>query len=500
MLQNAPNLAGQTHQPPVGQDFVNKVITGAELVASVPKFEQHITQTVPFGQPIRPYELPSTGQQNNYQVEQQQNAQSHKQQQQQLQQTQQHHRFQQSQPEPQFIPKQQPTYSQTQSQQSAYRPETTPRAVESYTSSHSDRQAQHQQQQHHYQSNVQPGHSVSTLASDVLPALVSQQKQQNHQRQHQQQHFSDTSARHRPTHANTDFVPSVEERRPATTTSTTTTTTTPRPTTTTSSKKPSRAQLELPDEVPDDLRAQLLSSGILDNADISILDYDKVGDVPFESLPPEHLANFYGGGGAAQISSSNKVVTVVKPNGDTVHTKQPSAKQDAKPVQIVSAVTPATVSVRHEEPLPSHRQHVDLKVVRFDSSNQKSVTDQYIRPDSTVLPSVELSAQDQQYNRYLPLKVNGAQFPVPDVPELRGRRIASVVVLAPVDSVQSAETSSDSGRFERDLVDSKQIRFVAGDSLKQLLKKPTKENFKRWLERESRTELDLQSVVLLVTQ
>ena len=33
----------------------------------------------------------------------------------------------------------------------------------------------------------------------------------------------------------------------------------------------------LPEEVPDDLREQLLSSGILSNADIQILDYDKVG-------------------------------------------------------------------------------------------------------------------------------------------------------------------------------------------------------------------------------
>lgn len=551
-LQNAPNLA--TRQP-VGHDFANKVITGAELVASVPKYEQHITQSVPFGQPIRAFDRPAVvhpspvanyhdelqqpqqqQQRPQLQLQPQQQPQYQQQQQQQHYQPQQlpqqqipqnhqqpqepqqyqHHRFLHQQLEAQFGPKQEP-----------FKP-STPVRVEN---GQSDRFAQ----QNYYQTHVQPGHSVSTLASDVLPGLVSGHKKQKQQEQQQQQllAYSETNARHRPTYAS-ESVPSAEEprnRQPnaktstsststTTTTTSTTTTTTVAPPTPSTTRRPSKAHFDLPDEVPDDLRAQLLSSGILDNADISVLDYDKVGDVPLESLPPEHLANFYGGGGAAQISSSNKVVTVVKPNGDTVHTKKQSYSKSShddadksSPMYIVNAVSASpTLLTRttttqlpdgdddEPEQLLPHRQNVDLKVVRFDSSSQKSVTDKYIRPDATVLPTVEVSSQDHQYNRYLPLKVDGAQFPVPDVPELRGRRIASVVVLAPVDNVQSIQAESSEGRFERDLVDSKQIRFVAGDSLKQLLKKPTSENFKRWLDREAHTELDLQSVVLLVTQ
>lgn len=512
-VQNAPNLA---LRQPIGHDFANKVITGAELVASVPKYEQHITQTVPFGQPIRAFDRQPSSSAANYQDElpqqqrpqhsqpqhaaqyqqqhYQQHAQQHQQQQQAPSETQpqhyQHHRFLHQQLEAQFGPKQEPFIPSA--------------PIIRNNENHPN----------YYQSQVQPGHSVSTLASDVLPSLISSHKKQQKQ-EPQLSVYTETNARHRATYSS-DSVPSLNAKQSPSSTTTTTTTTTESPTTTrpSTTKKPSKVQFELPDEVPDDLRAQLLSSGILDNADISVLDYDKVGDVPLENLPPEHLANFYGGGGAAQISSSNKVVTVVKPNGDTVHTKKQSyAKSDAKssnmyivnavsvtPSAIVAPTNPTFEQPDQSEQLLPHRQNVDLKVVRFDSSSQKSVTDKYIRPDATVLPTVELSnTPDQQYNRYLPLKVDGAQFPVPDVPELKGRRIASVVVLAPVDNVQSISESAE-GRFERDLVDTKQIRFVAGDSLKQLLKKPTSENFKRWLDREAHTELDLQSVVLLVTK
>lgn len=197
---------------------------------------------------------------------------------------------------------------------------------------------------------------------------------------------------------------------------------------------------------------------------------------------------FYSGG-AAQLSSSNKVVTVVKPNGEQVLTKKPTKPENPH----------ESTKIDSESSALPRRQSVDLKVVRFDSNTQKSVTDKYIRPDSTVLPSVEVSEEDRQYNRYLPLKVNGAQFPYPDAKELQGRKISSVVVLAPVDNQQPL-TDSAEARFERDVVDTKQIKFVAGDSLKQLLKKPTKENFKRWLDKESKTDIDLQSVVLLVTK
>lgn len=353
----------------------------------------------------------------------------------------------------------------------------------------SDFQYQEQQYQPNAQyraQNIVPGKGVSNLATDVFAELA---EKSTHQSNHQpegrnrfaiQQVISErTSSTYSPstTHYHTN-APSTSPTR------TTTTTTTPKP----SKQASAKATVSLPDEVPDDLRQQLLSSGILDNADISILDYDKIGDVPLESLPPEHLANFYGAGGASQISSSNRVLNVVKPNGDSIGGLQYSDKSDEKKMKTVPK-----------------KQNVDLKVVRFDSNSQKSVTDKYIQRDSTVLPSIDIS---QAYNRYLPLKVDGDQFPIPDVDALRNKRISSVVVLAPVDSLSTSDETTgaddediiEDGRYERDVIDSKEVKFLAGDSLKNLLRKPTKENFKRWLEKESKTEVDLQSVVLLVVR
>lgn len=260
---------------------------------------------------------------------------------------------------------------------------------------------------------------------------------------------------------------------------------TPRPTTTTAKPTTNKMTVQLPDEVPDDLRQQLLSSGILDNADISILDYDKVGDVPLESLPPEHLANFYGAGGAAQISSSNRVLNIVKPNGDNVANIQydDGDKSDERKIK--------TLPKKH---------NVDLKVVRFDSNNQKEVANEYIKDDSQIIPSVDIN---RPYNRYLPLKIAGEHFPIPDVESLRNKKISSVVVLAPVDNSQADDDSEngeiEDGRFERDIISSKEVKFISGDALKSLLRKPTKEHYKKWLEKEAKNDIDLQSVVLLVS-
>nr|XP_014102882.1 uncharacterized protein LOC106627298 [Bactrocera oleae] len=244
--------------------------------------------------------------------------------------------------------------------------------------------------------------------------------------------------------------------------------------------KVSQTLLQLPDEVPDDLRQQLLSSGILSNADISVLDYDKVGDVALENLPAEHLQHFYGAGGAAQISASKKVVTVVKPNGDKVSLSEKDIER-----------------VKQSNALP-HKQGVDVKVVHFDAENEKSVSEKYIKTDATVVPPVDLA--ERQYNRYLPLKINGAQFPLPDSEELRGKKIVSVVVLAPVEA-QPPTNDSTERRSERDAAaDDKEVKFIGGDLIKTLVKKPTKENFKRWLEKEARTDVEQQSVVLLVAK
>lgn len=84
--------------------------------------------------------------------------------------------------------------------------------------------------------------------------------------------------------------------------SSTTTPSTEATTLSTTTKDPKILESQLPDEVPPELREQLLSSGILNNADISVLDYDKVGDIPLSALPPDQLSNFFNAGGAQQIA------------------------------------------------------------------------------------------------------------------------------------------------------------------------------------------------------
>lgn len=456
-----PSIANQIYNSDVRQNYRQpEIVTGAELIKSLPKYEQHITETIPAipnHQLYRPL-IESHPQQTQSEYRQTTTV------------------------------SEQPQYVQTNHSNQMqivlpvnYQPN--PYNVDPYKSPEYNTQSRDNQQSYQripeqkpqyapivapVRQNLRPGQSVSTLADEVFSSLST--SQQNTQPIHGRNKIS------------VQKTVSVTQRPSETTyeaTTTTTTTETP-PLKPSKSSKPSKAQLELPDEVPDELRQSLISSGILDHADISVLDYDKIGDVPIESLPPEHLANFYGAGGAAQISSSNKVLTVVKPNGEEVHEKEYKQKPDT------------------EQKISTKLPNVDLKVVRFDSNNQRAVTDKYIKQNSTVLPSVDIA--DQQYNRYLPLKVNGAQFPIPNVEELRGKTISSVVVLAPVDTNLQNIDDGLEGRFERDVLDTKQIRFVAGDSLKQLIKKPTKENFKKWLDKESKTEVDLQSVVLLVTQ
>ncbi|KAJ8978832.1 hypothetical protein NQ317_010832 [Molorchus minor] len=255
-------------------------------------------------------------------------------------------------------------------------------------------------------------------------------------------------------------------------------TTTTRPTTTTqepekpstTTKDPKILEAQLPDEVPDELREQLLSSGILNNAQISILDYDKVGDIPLSALPPEQLANFYGAGGGAQISAgSAPEPTFLRSDGSQIEERLTSPVEeeseddqqpDASEIQEVKAVAPPGV---------------EMKVVRYDPETNKgqSVQESYVEHDAQQLDPVVLN--DNAYSRYLPLKVNGTQFPIPDVPELRGKKISSVVVLAPV------TYDFSSGRKTRDTIKSDEIDLIQGEDLKKLLEDPTLENYKKFL-------------------
>jgi len=218
-------------------------------------------------------------------------------------------------------------------------------------------------------------------------------------------------------------------------------------------KKPDFKNIaSLPDEVPDELREQLLSSGILSNADIQILDYDKVGDIPIENLPPEALENLYGQG---------------------------------------SAPIPSVV-------LPPNKSNVQMKVVKYDPSTEegRKIENTYIdRPKSQTLDPVVLN--DTGYNRFLPLNINGTHFPIPDSPLLKNKAIGSVVILSPV----SYDLSDDQSRSSRNTaVKVKGVHFVVGDIVKNLVKDPSRENFQTWLKKEKSTPSEEQSVVLLVTK
>lgn len=310
------------------------------------------------------------------------------------------------------------------------------------------------------QSNIQhrfaPQHQqqlggISNHFSEVFP--------QNNQ-QHQQNNFIDVSGRNKITTAQ------VPIKITTTTTTKKPVTTTVKPSTTTG--KPA-AYFDLPDEVPEELRKQLEESGVLENAQISILDYDKIGDTNLHDLPPEHLANFFSAGGGAQIGASNKIISVLKPNGESLQTNKDFVK------------------ITETGKLPSKKEDVNLRVVKFD---MPSPHQHQQKKEQQVVTTVNVN---QNYNRYLPIKINGAHFPIPNVEELNGKQVSSVVVLAPV--AQDEEVID-----ERDTFEAKHIKFLSGDILKNLIKKPSADNYRKWLEKEQKTVADLQSVVLLVTK
>ncbi|CAH1168774.1 unnamed protein product [Phyllotreta striolata] len=275
----------------------------------------------------------------------------------------------------------------------------------------------------------------------------------------------------------------------------TTKATTPAPPTTTT-KDPKFLEAQLPDEVPEDLRQQLLSSGILNNAHISVLDYDKVGDIPLSALPPEQLANFYGAGGASQlaaIAGSDPVPAVVRKDGTKVENH---VEFEDEPESAASEYQQVVASPLVAGAAPSS---VEMKVVRYDPETDKGqqVQEKYVEDQAHQTNPVVLN--DNSYNRYLPLKINGTQFPIPDAPELKGKQISSVVVLAPISYDFSSERKTR--ETSRDLSQkSSDIDLIQGTALKDLLTDPSSVNFKKFLESENRTSSEKQAVILLVAE
>ncbi|XP_072942414.1 uncharacterized protein [Epargyreus clarus] len=516
---------GPSERPPSHQNFQDQsqhqqnveqfVPHGGELVPAISKYEQHITVNGPNSQPT--YSLtsnqPSSAASHSQQQYQQQQSQ-HQQEQQKQQQQQQHEQRQREQQQKEQRQREQQQHEQRQREQQQH--EQQQRDQQQQIQQH---QQQLQQQQQYLDSEQQQvrlqlaqnvrkqQEEIQRLQAQLVFAQQQQQQQQQHQQRQNYQQVQPTSpqpqyiqerARPQPTYVSSTSSPPyyqstsrTVEIKPSTqkyiSSTANSVSTTPEPKKEEKKKKPT---IELPDEVPDDLRQQLLSSGILDNADISVLDYDKVGETPLESLPPDQLANFFSAGGGQQIASSEHRPIVVKPNGDRIESRiDEDADEDDQDIA-ASENVPSYVA-----PPPNQKQAVEMKVVHFDpdTAEGQNIAKGYVKEDATQVDPVALN--DKKYNRYLPLKVSGNQFPLPDI--LKGRKITSVVVLAPV---KTEPLSGDHPRTERAASDSlKGIKFVAGDSLHDLLKKPTKDNFEKWLQVEKQTASDEQSVILLVT-
>lgn len=327
------------------------------------------------------------------------------------------------------------------------------------------------QVQHQFNQDSQKGHYIVQNSPSVEQSAESAQKSRDNYFIKSSQPSYQTSPR--PTSPKTIYVSS---------TTTTEKPTTQKPYSSTEGKKDEKAlSVQLPDEVPDELRQQLLSSGILNNADISVLDYDKVGDIPLSALPPDQLANFYTAGGAQQLSGSAPVPSYAEKDGTPVNIESDNAEED----QDVEASESQEVKVRPP---------VEMKVVHYDPETDqgKNIQEYYVKETATQVEPVVLN--DQTYNKYLPLKVNGAEFPIPDVPELKGKNITSVVVLAPVDYSLKRER-----RVRDTQVLAEEIQFVTGN-LKELLDNPTRENYRKFLENENQTASEKQSVILLVAR
>lgn len=200
------------------------------------------------------------------------------------------------------------------------------------------------------------------------------------------------------------------------------------------------------------------------------------------------------------FSGSEPVASIVDTNGQPVISEKLSSGEsdplepeaEASEVDEVK-VSPPSSSTGSKNP----QSAVDLKVVQYDpqSDKGKQIQEAYISGEEAKQISPVI-LNDESYTRYLPLKVNGTQFPIPEVPELKGRKITSVVVLAPVTYDFNAERKTRNTSKTK----TSDIDFIEGTALKELLKNPSLDNYKKFLDSENKTKSEKQSVILLVTQ
>lgn len=182
----------------------------------------------------------------------------------------------------------------------------------------------------------------------------------------------------------------------------------------------------------------------MENAQISILDYDKVGSTNFQDLPAEHLEQFLGAGGGS-LAGSEQVLRVAKPDDVSKHSTAP--KKDT--------------GIKIKEVTKPERNH------GFDGTVKKT-----------------------KYSRYESFKISGDNFPLPNIEEMQNKIVKKVVILTPITNEE--DESGLQAEVKRQKINSDEL-------LRNLLRKQSTYNFEQWLKKEEHKKSEDQSVILLST-
>ncbi|XP_063865964.1 uncharacterized protein LOC135103503 [Scylla paramamosain] len=154
---------------------------------------------------------------------------------------------------------------------------------------------------------------------------------------------------------------------------------------------------DLPQELPLGVRNHLLDSGVLGNAEIQVLDLeDALGTDYLDGDVREALESVYG-------SESRQSITKVD---------------------------------------PSDKQNVEVKVRRLVEDGRTAKVDELLsnlRGFQKGRFAGRVKANDEESDKFIPVSVDGDRLPLPDNPELEGRELAGVLVLAEDDSGEAED-------------------------------------------------------------
>lgn len=160
---------------------------------------------------------------------------------------------------------------------------------------------------------------------------------------------------------------------------------------------------EFPEGLPSELSQTLINSGYLDNAQIEVLDLQSaLGDNSLDHSVRSALREAYG-------SESRSVATVVEAPSD----------QQAVEMRLKRLVK-------------------DAETVEGDAELARELGGRFRQARYGGV--VELN--DKESEKYLPVEVDGNLIPIPEHPELQGRKISGVLVYADNEKNENGQTSS----------------------------------------------------------